>query len=71
MTINRGDKTIHTEWRKYYEFLEVLRLIGIVDAYESSIMLQTWYGVPLEDGGTVFSNWKHNYEELRALYGWA
>ena len=70
MEIIKGDKTIHSEWKDYYLFLESLRQSGKINMWGASVVLEDVFDLSKSEASTILTNWMHNYAELSTMYNW-
>ena len=66
----KSDKEIHTEWRRYYRFLENLRRSGACNMFGATPYLKEAYKLSYDKAGEILCNWIDNYDELSKMYGW-
>lgn len=61
---------IKSEWKKYYNILESIRVSGIVNMFEASPYLALYADIDEDLAEEILINWMHNYNELNQMYGW-
>lgn len=61
---------IKEEWLGYYETLEVIRRMGVVNMFAAAPYLAAYEEIDYRLASDVLSNWMRNYAALSDRLGW-
>lgn len=61
---------INHDWDEYYQALERIREMGIVNMWGASPVLATCCSINQELAKQVLLSWISNYDELKQHFGW-